>query len=92
MQSWLHDHETEIYSTNNVRKFVVDGRFVGTLKNEVYNNMAAISKNVYIDKLDDMFDKYDNANHRKIKIMFINVKTSTYIDLSNENNNDNYGN
>ena len=62
------------------------------MKNEVYNNMAAISKNVYIDKLDDMFDKYDNANHRKIKIMFINVKTSTYIDLSNENNNDNYGN
>ena len=92
MQSWLHDHKTEIYPTNHVRKFAVDGRLIGTLKNEVYNNMTAISKNVYIDKLDDMFDKYNNANHRKIKMMSIDVKTSTCIDLSNEDNNDNYGN
>ena len=91
MQSWLQDHETEIYPTNDVRKFVVDGRFIGTLKNEVYNNMAAILKNVYIDKLDDIFDKYNNANHSKIKMMSIDVKSSRYIDLSNENNND-FGN
>ena len=30
--------------------------------------MAAISKNVYIDVLDNIVDKYDNTVHRSIKM------------------------
>ena len=29
--------------------------------------MTSISKNVYIDKLDDIINKYDNAYHRTIE-------------------------
>ena len=29
--------------------------------------MTSVSKNVYIDKLDDMVNKYNNAYHRKLK-------------------------
>ena len=42
--------------------------------------MTAISKNVDIDKLDDVVNKYNNTYHRKIKIKPIEVKDNTYID------------
>ena len=29
--------------------------------------MTSVSKNVHIDKLDDMVNKYNNAYHRKLK-------------------------
>ena len=41
--------------------------------------MTSISKNVYIDKLDDIVNKYNNPYHRTIRIKPINVKTSIYI-------------
>ena len=30
--------------------------------------MAAVSKNVYIDKLDDIVNEYNNTYHKTIKI------------------------
>ena len=42
--------------------------------------MTAVLKNVDIDKLDDIVNKYNNTYHRKIKIKPIEVKDSTYID------------
>ena len=39
-----------------------------------------MSKNVYINKLDDIVNKYNNAYHRTIKMKPVDVKTSTYID------------
>ena len=48
--------------------------------------MASISKNVYIDKLDDIINKYKNTYHRTIKRKPVDVKPSTYIDFSEENN------
>ena len=42
--------------------------------------MTAVSKNVDIDKLDDIVNKYNNTYHRKIKIKPIEVKDNTYID------------
>ena len=38
--------------------------FVRTLKNKIYKYMTSISKNVYIDKLDDIVDEYNNTYHR----------------------------
>ena len=39
--------------------------------------MTSISKNVYINKLDDSVNKYNNTYHRAIKMKPVNVKPST---------------
>ena len=46
-------------------------------------------KNVYIDKLDDIVNKYRNTYHRATKMKPVGVKPSTYIDSSKETNNGN---
>ena len=43
--------------------------------------MTSISKNVYINKVDDILHKYNNKKHRTIKIKPIDVKDNTYIDF-----------
>ena len=48
--------------------------------------MTSISKNVYIDKLDDIVDEYNNAYHRTIKIKPVDVKDDAYIDFKKEVN------
>ena len=51
--------------------------------------MTSISKNVYINKLDDIVHKYNNKKHRTIKMKPIDVKGNTYIDFGKEvNDND----
>ena len=46
--------------------------------------MAAVSKNVYINKLDDIINKYNNTYHRAIKIKPIDVKDVTHVDFIKE--------
>ena len=41
---------------------------------------------MYIDTLDHMVNKYNNTYHRTIKMKPANVKPSTYIDFSKDNN------
>ena len=48
--------------------------------------MASISKNLYIDKLDNMANKYNNTYHSTIETKPVNVKLSTYVDFDKENN------
>ena len=48
-----------MHSTNNEGKSVIAEIFIRTLKNKIYKYMTSISKNVYIDKLDDIFKKYN---------------------------------
>ena len=50
-----------VYSIHNERKSVVVERFSRTLKNKIYKYMTSVSKNVYINKLDDIVNKYSNA-------------------------------
>ena len=54
-----------------------------------YNNTyhTAISKNVYIDKLDDIVDEYNNTYHATIKMKPADVKDNTYINADKEINN-----
>ena len=73
-----------MYSTHNERKSVVAERFIRTIKNKIYKYMSSISKNVYIDKLDDIVDKYNNKKHRTIKMKPIDVKDNTYIAFGKE--------
>ena len=39
--------------------------------------MNSMSKNVYIDKLDDIVNKYNNTYHNTIKMKLADVKSST---------------
>ena len=48
--------------------------------------MTAISKNVYIDKLDDIVKEYNNKYHTSIKMKLVVVKDNTYIDVKKEIN------
>ena len=75
-----------MYSTHNEGKSIVAERFVRNLKTKVYKYMNSISKNVHINKLDDIVNEYNNTYHRTIKMKPIDVKNNTYIDSSKEVN------
>ena len=49
--------------------------------------MTSVSKNVYIDKLDDIVDEFNNAYHTTIKMKPIDVKDNIYINTDKEINN-----
>ena len=42
--------------------------------------MTSVSKNAYIDKLDDTVNEHNNTYHRTIKTKPADVKDNTYID------------
>ena len=46
--------------------------------------MTSVSKNVDVDKLDDIVHKYNNIYHTASKMKPIDVKTNTCIDSSKE--------
>ena len=69
-----------MHSTHNERKSVVAERFIRTLK--IRFIIIWRQFNVYIYKLDDIVNKYNNAYHSTIKIKSVNVKSNTYIDSS----------
>ena len=85
-KKWLQDNNIVMYSTHNELKSVVAERFIMTLKNNIYKYMTSVSKNVYIDKLDDIVNKYNNTYHRTIKMKPIDVKDDTYINIGKEVN------
>ena len=74
--------DIEMHLTRNEGKSVVAERFVRTLKNKMYKYMTSVSKIVYIDKLDDIVNIYNNTYHSTIKMKPIDVKSNTYIDSS----------
>ena len=57
LRKCLQDNDIAMYSTHNEGKSVVTERFIRTLKNKTYRDMTSISKNVYIDKLDDIVNE-----------------------------------
>ena len=86
MKSWLEKNTIEMYSAHNEGKSVAAERFSRTLRNIICKYMTSIPKNVYIDKLDDVVNKYNNTYHRTTKMKLVDVKSSTYIDSSKEIN------
>ena len=63
-----------MYSTHNEGKSVVAERFIGTLKSKIYKYMTSVPKIAYIDKLDDIVNKYNNKYHSTIKMQPVCVK------------------
>ena len=88
-KNWLQDNDIVMYSTNNKGKPVAVERFIRTIKNKIYKYMNSISKNVYIDKLDDIVKKYNNTYHTSIKTKPVDVKDNTYINFKKEVNDKN---
>ena len=86
-KKWLRDNNIVMYSAHNEGKSVVAERFIRTLKSKIYYYMTSISKNAYIDKLDDIVDEYNNTYHTTIKMKPIDVKDNTYINANKEINN-----
>ena len=74
MRSWLEKNDMEMHSMHNEGKSVVTERFIRTLKNKIYKYMTSVSKNVYIDKLDDKVSKYNDTYHSSIKMRPADVK------------------
>ena len=62
-----------MYSTHNEGKSVVAERFIKTLKGKIYKYMTSISKNVYMNRVDE----YNNTYHNTIKMKPIVVKDNT---------------
>ena len=67
-------------------KSVVAERFIRTLKSKIYKCMTSISKNVYINKLNAIVNKYNNTDHTTVKMKPIDVKDNTYINTSKKIN------
>ena len=89
MKSWLENNDIEMYSTHNEGKSVFAERFIRTIKYKSYKHMTSISKNVYVDKLEDIVNEYNNAKHRTTKMKPIDVKDNKYIDFGKDvNDND----
>ena len=55
-----------MYSIHSEGESVIAERFIRTLKTKIYKYMTSLSKNVYIDKLDDVVGEYNNTYHRTI--------------------------
>ena len=83
-KKWLKDDDIEMYLIHNEEKSVVAKRFIRTLKTKIYKYMTSKSKNVYINKLDDTVNAYNNTYHRTIKIKPVDVKNNTYTDSNKE--------
>ena len=74
MKVWLQDNDIVMYSTHNKEKSVFAERFITTLKNKIYKYMTSISKNVCIDKLDDILNECNKTYHITIKMKPILLK------------------
>ena len=75
MKPWLQDNNTEMYSAHNEGKSVVIERFMRTLKKKINKYMTLISKNAYVDKLEDIVNKCNNIYHSKIKMKLVDVNS-----------------
>ena len=75
-----------MYSTYNEGKSVVTERSIRMLKNKIFKQMTAISKNVYFDVLDDIENKYNNTVHKTIKMKAIDVTDDSYVEYSEDSN------
>ena len=75
-----------MYWIHNEGKSVVAERLIKKLITKIYKYMTSIWKNVYIDKLDNKVNEYNNTYHRTSKTKPVDVKHNTYIDFKKEVN------
>ena len=64
---WLQNNNVEMYSIHNDGKSIVAKRFIRTLTNKIYKHLTAVSRQMYINKLDNVATKYNNKYYKAIK-------------------------
>ena len=74
---FLKMNNIEMYSTFNEGKSVTAERFIRTLKNKIYRHMTAVSKNVYVDVLDDIIFAKGYAPNWPEEVFVINKINNT---------------
>ena len=82
----LKINNIEMYSTYIEGKPVVAERFIRTLKNKIFKYMTTISKNDYLDVLDDFRRTVLNKVHRTIKMKPIDVTSDSYAKYNEDSN------
>ena len=72
-----------MHSTHNEGKLIVAERSMRILKNwqKICLQIYDFNIKIYIDKLDDIVNKYNSTYKSPIKIKSVGVKSSTYIDF-----------
>ena len=75
-----------MYATHNAGKSVVTERSIRTSKTKIDKYMFSISKNMYVDMLSDIVNKYNNTYQSTIKMILVDVRSRTYIDFDKKNN------
>ena len=75
IKSWLEKNDIKMYLTHNEKKSVVSERFITTLKYKICKYETSMSKNMHINKLGDIFKKYNNAYDNAIKMKPLDVKS-----------------
>ena len=75
-----------MHSIYNEGKSVVAERFIRTLKNKMFKHMTTISKNICIDVLNDIVNRYHNTVHKTIKMKPTDVTGDSYVECNEESN------
>ena len=68
LKKWLKDNDFEMYSIHNKEKSVVAEILIRRLKTKIYKHTTSVSKNIYLEKLDNIVNKYNNTYHRTIQM------------------------
>ena len=69
----------------DIMKEKVAERITRTLKNKIYKSMISVSKNMFINRLTDINNEYNNIYHSTINMKLPDVKSKTYIKSYSEN-------
>ena len=72
-KKWIKENDINMYLANNEGISVIAERFIRTLKTKIYKYMTSISKNAYIDKLDDIVKEHNNKYHTSIKMQMLKM-------------------
>ena len=59
---------------HNERKSVIVEILIRTLKHNIYKYITSLSEDVYIEKLEDIVNKYNNSYYSTIKMKPVYVK------------------
>ena len=60
LKKFLEEKNIEICHTGTVDKLVFDEAFAGTSRSRIHIYMTSTSKNLYINRLEDMVKQYNN--------------------------------
>ena len=66
-KKWLKGNDIEMQSIYSEGKSDVAEKFIRTLKTKIYKYMTSISKNVYIDKSDNIVNESNNNTIEQLR-------------------------